>query len=724
MSSFHRQLIAGLAVDFKDLDYSHPTVKHSFKTAIAAILACLIALFLQTEQPYWAGVSAFVVMQRTVGATIYKSLLRIGGTISGALLGLILASLLVEHHLIFVLVVTAIAFCGIYLTTVFKRHVYAWLFLYVTALLVLVGGLDNPTPDTFIHLAFYRSFEIAIGILVGLLISNVIFVQYANKQVSNALDDGLLAFEDLCDIFFDQMGSPQSRLSIESFDWQARTLMDKLFDLDDLLDFAGQESRRYSKPVSEQKKALGLRRMAEIILYCHRENVLQLGESSTPDESHQVLQEIKDCLKLILWLNQERPPAAQPSYRLKSEIIRLDELIGTFGEVCSKESKEQFHYIQIIQCFRLLAEELAFYCSPVSLAPANSALDFTKYRTVFSGLYFDMYNFRFALSGAVAVLTVPFFWLYLDLPGYSQIVISIAACITLTIGSTQFKGYLRLTGCFVGAVITFLILGLNIENLAVMLFVLFVVAFICGLIFFGETKVSYFGIQCFLVVVVGLVGDLSPVQSLGPPFERLLGIILGVLSLIVFQRLFAPFQPKAFLQHLMHQTNHATREVCDWIFSNPGTVLAHLDHWQNRRLFTNIVSAIREFEKFDDEGDADLSKIKEDAVTNYRHLLHSLYGYILFQSKNLGEKSTENELLSPLVKNIQKILNKDSKTFNEAELGLFLSDMVEQSKKRIANFSPDSKDTMQMKQVFVTEISLLRILKHLYRAKQLEQSLI
>ena len=724
MSNFNRQLIAGLAADFKDLDLSNPTVKHSLKTATATILACFIALFLQTDQPYWAGVSAFVVMQRTVGATIYKSLLRIAGTISGAILGLILASLLVEHHLIFALIVTLIAFCGIYLTTVFRRHVYAWLFLYLTALLVLVGGLDNPTPETFVHLAFYRSFEIAIGILAGLLISNIMFVQYANKQVSGALDEGFSALEKLCGIFFNQLESPQNKSNRDVFDRQARVLMDKLFSLDDLLDFAGQESRHFSRPLDEQKNALSVRRMAEIILYCHRENVLQLSELSISDERKGTMRAINDCLKIILRLNQKKSSAEHPSDLLKEEFLRLDDLIKTFEGNSSGDSQDRFHYIQIVQCFRLLADELLFCCTPVSLPQVETKLDHTKFRAVFSGFYFDIYNFRFALSGAVAVLTVPFVWLYLDFPGYSQIVISIVACITLTIGSTSFKGYLRFTGSLVGAVVTFLILGMNIDNLLIMLFVLFVVAFTSGLVFFGEPKVSYFGIQFFLVVIVGLFGDLSPVQSLGPPFERFLGIILGVISLLLFQWLFAPAQPNAYLLHLVHQANHATREVCDWVFGNSDAEFAHLDHWQNRRLFFNLVTSIRDFEKFDDEGSGELLKIRNDVVANYRHLLHSLYAYILFQSKNSGMKSTERDLLSPIVKNIHGILRKDSTNFNDSEFKFFLEETVDQSKKRVADFSAVSEDTKQIEQVFATEISLLRIFKHLYHAKKLERSLI
>ncbi|MEH6527191.1 MAG: FUSC family protein [Sneathiella sp.] len=721
MNGFYRQLAGGITLAFKDLNFSHPTVRRSLKTAIASVLACFMALYLQAEQPYWAGISAFVVMQRTVGATIYKALLRIGGTVSGAVLGLILASILVEHHLILVFVVTLVAFCGIYLSSVFRRHVYAWIFLYVTALLVLVGGLENPTPQTFIHLAFYRSFEIAIGILVGLLVSNTIFVEHARKQISDALEEGFFALEALSNSFFDQLISPKASNPTEAFERQARSLMDKLFDLDELLDYAGLETGQYSKLIREQKMALGLRRMAEIMLYCYNENIVQLNDRSLSDERRQALIEIRDSLRAILPFGQKNLSVEESIDCPESEVVRLDNLIKTFEETHPSNREDRIHYIQIARCFRLLCQELAhsFFAAPAGKAVVT--LNTRSFSHSFSGFYLDPYKFRFALSGAIAVLTLPFVWLYLDLPGYSQIVISIAACITLTIGSTQFKGYLRLSGCLIGAVIAFLILGLNIENLAVMLAWLFAVVFFCGLIFYGEPKISYFGMQCFLVVVVGLFGELSPVQSLGPPFERLLGIFLGVLSLIFFQKLLVPTHPIAHLQHLIRQSNQATREVCEWIFRNPDA-LARLDHWQNRRLFINMVSAIRELESFDEDGDVDLLELKEEGVTNYRYLLHSLYGYILAQSDNPAGKSTASEVISWLTSHIHLILNKVDNS-NEADFGYFLAEMTEQSKNRIAGISTESEITLQTEHTFFTEISLMRILKHLHQAQQLERSL-
>ncbi len=73
---------------FKDL-ITKNNIRYAIKTAIAVVLSYVIADFVEPEYSFWAPISAIIVMQVSVAASISSSLDRIAGSLFGAVLGLV-----------------------------------------------------------------------------------------------------------------------------------------------------------------------------------------------------------------------------------------------------------------------------------------------------------------------------------------------------------------------------------------------------------------------------------------------------------------------------------------------------------------------------------------------------------------------------------------------------------------------------------------------------------
>lgn len=72
------------------------TIQQALRTALAAGLCYWLARWLRLEEGYWAPITAIVVMQSQVGATVLASRDRFAGTAIGALVGW--ATALIWHH--------------------------------------------------------------------------------------------------------------------------------------------------------------------------------------------------------------------------------------------------------------------------------------------------------------------------------------------------------------------------------------------------------------------------------------------------------------------------------------------------------------------------------------------------------------------------------------------------------------------------------------------------
>lgn len=162
--SLPREVLAEL----RGMTIRGPRARLAFAAALAVGVAIVLALALRLQDVYWAGISAFVCMQTSQPASLRKGLHRILGTVMGAAAALLCFPPIAFDHVATMLLLFcagSLAIAG----SLVSRHSYAWLLGGITAVMVVLGALDE--PDRALSIAFYRSAEIVLGTVVALSIS-------------------------------------------------------------------------------------------------------------------------------------------------------------------------------------------------------------------------------------------------------------------------------------------------------------------------------------------------------------------------------------------------------------------------------------------------------------------------------------------------------------------------------------------------------------------------
>jgi uncharacterized membrane protein YccC len=150
----------------------HPVrTRQGIVAACSVMLATFLALLLEVESPWWAAISGFMSLMSTGAGSLRRGLLRLIGTAAGALLGFIMARWLPYDHVALYLFVGGITMLGVMAMQV-SPHGLAWLFLSITTIMVLLSSLSDPLQA--VTVAYYRLFEVGIGVLSALIVANLL----------------------------------------------------------------------------------------------------------------------------------------------------------------------------------------------------------------------------------------------------------------------------------------------------------------------------------------------------------------------------------------------------------------------------------------------------------------------------------------------------------------------------------------------------------------------
>jgi len=154
---------------------------HSFKTALACLVGFALTKALHRYLLFdqWLLVTILVVMcaQISVGSIIFKSTVRLLGTLLGTLLATLTLLSVGDNTLCYALVIAFAGFIFSYFATGEKNYSDAGTLGAVTTTIILIN--PQPTPT----LAAERFFEITLGILLATLISQFILPIHARTHL-------------------------------------------------------------------------------------------------------------------------------------------------------------------------------------------------------------------------------------------------------------------------------------------------------------------------------------------------------------------------------------------------------------------------------------------------------------------------------------------------------------------------------------------------------------
>jgi uncharacterized membrane protein YccC len=145
-----------------------PALLFGLRLWAAVCLALYVAFWLQLDNAYWAGTSAAIVCQPSLGASLRKGWFRVVGTVVGAVAIVVLTAWFPQDRLGFLLGLALWgAGCGLLATLLRNFAAYSAALAGYTAVIIAsdelgaVGGANN---DVFM-LAVARASEICIGII-------------------------------------------------------------------------------------------------------------------------------------------------------------------------------------------------------------------------------------------------------------------------------------------------------------------------------------------------------------------------------------------------------------------------------------------------------------------------------------------------------------------------------------------------------------------------------
>lgn len=151
-------------------------VRQGLVAAVSTILATTLALLLELQSPWWAAISGFMSLMSTGSGSVRRALLRLTGTIAGALLGFVMARWLPYDLFAFYLFLGGATMLSVLAMQV-SPHGLAWLFLTITSILVLLMSLND--PQLAFEIACNRVLEVGVGVTAAIITARLLQDWYA-----------------------------------------------------------------------------------------------------------------------------------------------------------------------------------------------------------------------------------------------------------------------------------------------------------------------------------------------------------------------------------------------------------------------------------------------------------------------------------------------------------------------------------------------------------------
>lgn len=147
--------------------------------AVSVVIAVAATHALGMQDTWWAAISAFIVMQESLSASLRRGLHRIVGSAFGAALGYGLGPLVGGHPLIFVPLMGVLTWAGLF-AALTSRYDYAWVLALVTFVMVMCESV-GPHQDLGFF-AFERMANVMVGTGACVLVAIVIELALRSTQ--------------------------------------------------------------------------------------------------------------------------------------------------------------------------------------------------------------------------------------------------------------------------------------------------------------------------------------------------------------------------------------------------------------------------------------------------------------------------------------------------------------------------------------------------------------
>ena len=167
------------------IGHHRPHLVLATRGTIAALAALAAAGHLKLENPYWAAMTALIVIQPTRGLLFEKSFYRLVGTVIGSAAGFLLL-LNTNSSLVLAMALSLwVAACVGVGNLLYGLRSYAFMMAACTCVVVAMSGYQN--PPHLVGIAFGR----VACIMVGIIVSTAVTALFTPRQSGDGLENRL-----------------------------------------------------------------------------------------------------------------------------------------------------------------------------------------------------------------------------------------------------------------------------------------------------------------------------------------------------------------------------------------------------------------------------------------------------------------------------------------------------------------------------------------------------
>ena len=538
-----------------DFSLKNKNVKRAAKTALSAVIAVLICYSLNLGDALFAGITAMIMLQPNLGATIKKGLLRSCGTLVGFFLSIFVFGFFVQNHIAYSIAIFLIMGVVFYKKATAK-YSYAWYLVGLTYIIITMVGIMEPTsPDILINVAVYRTANVVIGILVSLIIDIYVWPDCAyetlNSKLSKIKKDLLFFYKK---VFTDYLTTEYNHDDIID---DYNKLKNELRSTDGLLESAGIEAKMIKGAAADVESKCKRMQYNLDKVYDFFNTAKKLKNVSYQKKYSTICLKIIDEIdKLYSYIEKDNSKLQdETNNKLRNLFLSLDLKYNKYNS----QGRNRVHSIADVLLFHefvLILKEIHFMYISYSKrklrsyeeAVLKSKINIKKkmydfYQGKFLGfnIFIHIPSLKYAIKGGISVVVVIWGFYFSELPktgfGGLELAVAVMTIVQPDLVSSNLKSLLRISGCIIGLILGFMFLGFQIESAPLMFTIFFLVMFLSGYILTGGPNISYLGLQIAIAYMVATIHGPAPEENVEFVIYRFLGIFLQlVLSGVLMYR--------------------------------------------------------------------------------------------------------------------------------------------------------------------------------------------
>jgi uncharacterized membrane protein YccC len=534
-------------------------VRYGIKMGLAGLLALFCTQVLRLPNDNWAILTVLVLMSaQFVGSITVKAIMRVIGTIAGALVGIWLVGDYTSTPAIFLPVLfLVVALASYQFGQLGARQVpYAYFLLGLTTLTVATDGVTDPAQAWQIGLD--RSEEILVGIMSSLLVTSVLWPRYAREEFLEAGRAALKTVSQLVSAHVQASIDPANAPSVTE---KIRSTFDRqLSVLRNLLQAGARESTFFSARLSNYNAFLvSLTNLFPAGLYLSRHRVEPRFLDHLRQETESLLAAISDEFNILT--TARSPGEKSPSSHLNEAFAALQEKVNEIrdhGVLAATPLQTAIAFAGHFAAVRTVCDELNNIRSAMEGLPRfGQALPEAKpHWDLLPSI--DWFWVRVAVKGGLAAVISIVLLKWINPPGPAAIplmawLLTILGRPSLRVGGTgdlrafqtAFRASLMLAACAALLILTTPFLA----DYAVMNVALFLILFTLG---FHTARIAgiNFWIQLAYITISAFVG-LNPQEPVASQtiIDTFLGLSFGMFIGTVLGRLLWPVLPQRVLRN-------------------------------------------------------------------------------------------------------------------------------------------------------------------------------